>query len=312
MLKYWLPVFGLLTVASMRPATAATAYAGEFLAVGAGARPLALGSAFVALADDATAGYWNSAALSRLDDRQLHLMHGERFAGLVNQDFFALAIPDFASFDGVSVSLLRIGVDDIQFTTLQDPTGQIGPDNRPVPLSTASSADYALYLSASRRLSASFDIGASLKGIYRTVDTYSARGFGLDVGLLYRMRPNVTLAANIKDATTTPIVWDGTTDRIRPSVTVGVAVARQVGGGMANVALGSRAGGHATDESGAEPLEAGVEFERGKVALRAGLEEERPSFGFGLRPRRGMQLDVAYLQHDELESTYFLSASFGF
>ena len=312
MLKYWLPALGLLATASMRPASAATAYAGEFLAVGAGARPLALGSAFVALADDATAGYWNAAGLSRLDDRQLHLMHGERFAGLVNQDFVAFAMPDVAGFDGACVSLLRIGVDDIQFTILQDPTGQIGPDNRPVPLATASSADYALYFSASRRLSATLDIGASLKGIYRTVDIYSARGFGLDVGLLYRMRPNITLAANIKDATTTPIVWDGTTDRIRPSVTIGIAVARQVGGGRANVALGSSAGGDAADQSGAEPLEAGVEFERGKVALRAGLEEERPSFGLGLRPRPGMQLDVAYLQHDELESTYFLSASFGF
>ena len=43
---------------------AASGYAGEFLAVGAGARGLALGGAYVALTNDATSGYWNPAALA--------------------------------------------------------------------------------------------------------------------------------------------------------------------------------------------------------------------------------------------------------
>ena len=302
-----------LSLAVHKPASAATAYAGEFLAVGAGARPLALGNSFVALVDDATAGYWNAAALSRLGGRQLHVMHGERFSGLVNQDFVALAVPSFAWFDGASVSLLRLGVDDIQFTTLSDPTRPLGSDNRPVAAGTASSADYALYFSGSRQLAESLNVGASLKGIYRTVDTHSAYGFGLDVALLYHLRPGVDLAANIRDVTTTPVVWDtDTTDSIRPSVLVGIAVARTIAGGRANVAIGSRSGGDASDASGTEPIEAGIEFVRDKVALRAGMEESRQTFGIGLQPRVGLQLDVAYLQHDELEATYFLSATFGF
>ena len=47
-------------------AHAASGYAGEFLSLGAGARSLALGSAYVAIADDAPAGYWNPAGLAYL------------------------------------------------------------------------------------------------------------------------------------------------------------------------------------------------------------------------------------------------------
>ena len=34
-------------------------YAGEFMSLGVGARPLSMGGAYVALANDVTSGYWN-------------------------------------------------------------------------------------------------------------------------------------------------------------------------------------------------------------------------------------------------------------
>ena len=74
-------------------AHAASRYAGEFLGLGAGARSAALGSAYVALADDATAGYWNAAGLSALSSRQVHLTHSEHFSGLIQRDFVSIAQP---------------------------------------------------------------------------------------------------------------------------------------------------------------------------------------------------------------------------
>jgi len=68
-------------------------YAGEFLAIGVGGRALGLGGAYAALANDASAGYWNPAALARIDYPEFMLMHDERFGGMLNYDFGAVAIP---------------------------------------------------------------------------------------------------------------------------------------------------------------------------------------------------------------------------
>jgi hypothetical protein len=311
MLRYFIFSAGLV-LTLIRPLAAASGYAGEFLALGTGARALALGSAYVALADDATAGYWNPAALATLKDRQVHLMHAERFSGLVQNDYMALALTG-KRIHGLSFSLIRVGVDDIEFTTLQDPGRPLSPENRPVVSSTVSSSDYAFYLSGGHRLSSRLALGSSLKLIYRSVGSYNAYGFGLDLGLRFRLTPGIALAANLRDITTTPIVWDTkTTDKIQPSVLLGMAYTHSLAGGRATVGIASRAGGNATDESGAEPLNAGIEYWYKDIALRAGFEDTRQSLGIGLRPHKRLALDIAYLQHDELEATYRFSAGFHF
>lgn len=58
--------------------------AGEFLRYGVGSRALALGSAFGALADDATASYWNPAGIAQLEEIQLSLMYSR----LIFNDIF--------------------------------------------------------------------------------------------------------------------------------------------------------------------------------------------------------------------------------
>src|SRR5213075_423349 len=74
--------------------TAARAkYAGEFIAIGVGGRAFGLGGAYVAVANDVTAGYWNPAGLSRLNYPQFTLMHDEQFGGLINYDYGAVAFP---------------------------------------------------------------------------------------------------------------------------------------------------------------------------------------------------------------------------
>ena len=315
MLRNLILFAGLLMLLA-RPLEAASGYAGEFLALGTGARALALGSAYVALADDATAGYWNAAGLANIEGRQVHLMHAERFSGLVQHDYLALALAG-TRIHGLSFSLIRVGVDDIEFTTLQDPGRPLGPENRPVVSSTVTSSDYALYLSGGHRLSKRLSLGTSLKLIYRTVGTYNAYGFGLDLGLRYRLAGALNLAASIRDLTTTPIIWDtardtDTTDRIQPSVLLGMAYTHSLAGGRITVGIASRAGGNAADESGAEPVNAGLEYWYKNLALRMGFEDTRQAFGLGLRPHKRLELDLAYLQHDELEATYRFSAGLRF
>ena len=291
---------------------AASRYAGEFLGLGAGARSVALGSAYVALADDATAGYWNAAGLSALSSRQVHLTHSEHFSGLIQRDFVAIARPG-RLLHGMALSLVRMGIDDIHFTELPDPLQPPSTDNRPLIASTEQSADYALYLSGSRRLGTRLSLGLSAKAIYRQVASINAYGFGLDLGVRYQLSHQIALAANVRDATTTPIVWNtDSTDRIQPSLLLGVAYAIPIAEGQTTALLATRSGGDASTATDDIPLNAGLEYRHRYIALRAGLEEGRQSFGLGLTPHRNLDLDLAYLQHDALEATYQLSASFRF
>ena len=156
-------------------------------------------------------------------------------------------------------------------------------------------------------------LGLSAKAIYRQVASINAYGFGLDLGARYQLSHQIALAANVRDATTTPIVWNtDSTDRIQPSLLLGVAYAIPIAEGQTTALLATRSGGDASAATDDVPLNAGLEYRHRYIALRAGLEEGRQAFGLGLTPHRNLDLDLAYLQHDALEATYQLSASFRF
>jgi hypothetical protein len=88
-------------------------YAAAFLDTGVGARALAMGGAFVAVADDATAAYWNPAGLAQLGSREFTLMHAGQWGNVVKRDFLNAALPGDESY---GVSLYRVGVEDIPYT----------------------------------------------------------------------------------------------------------------------------------------------------------------------------------------------------
>jgi hypothetical protein len=149
--------------------------------------------------------------------------------------------------------------------------------------------------------------------IYRQVAQFSAYGVGIDLGVNYQLGPGLSLAAHLRDATTTPLVWNtDARDSIRPALFLGAAYQRSLAGGKATLAVGSRTGGSADAASAQTPLHTGIEYRYRSLALRGGLEEGRQSLGIGLQPHARIALDFAYLQHDELESTYQLSANVSF
>ena len=108
----------LLSLIVLVPSSAlATKYAGAFMVDGGGARPLGMGSAFVAVADDASATFWNPAGLADQEKRQIMLMHSERFGDLVDRDYLGFVLPIKGnSKQALGLSLIRLGVDDIPFT----------------------------------------------------------------------------------------------------------------------------------------------------------------------------------------------------
>ena len=81
-----LGLVSVLLLAGSSPAGAVDKFAAEFLKIGIGARALGMGGAFVSVADDASAAYWNPAGLVQLEEREAMLMGASQFGGVVDHD----------------------------------------------------------------------------------------------------------------------------------------------------------------------------------------------------------------------------------
>jgi hypothetical protein len=197
-------------------------YSNEFLNLGAGARSLGMGKVQVSLTNDATAGYWNPAALANQTTKYDGvLMHSELFSGVVKNDYAAFSMPlDDKSVIGAT--LLRSGVDNIADTrSLINEYGYIQYDK----ITYFSVADYALLLSYARKLGLEgLSVGANAKLIYRNVGSYAnAYGFGIDAGVQYNHN-GWRLGLMARDITTTFNAWSIDADKFKANTIPGEAI----------------------------------------------------------------------------------------
>lgn len=209
-------------------------HAAEFLSHGVGARALGMGSAFVAIADDATATYWNPAGLTDVKDHSFSTMYSDTFSaddgsfltnGLVNYNFINY-VHQIEGIGSVGLSWIRLGVDDIPRTTFIDidNNGKLGDFqdingngikddgehyiDRPTVADYFSNTDNALLISYARQIQTYFSVGGSVKLLKQSIFEYSGSGFGIDLGLIFTPYEGVRVGALLLDATGTQIRWD--------------------------------------------------------------------------------------------------------
>ncbi|MDR3666722.1 MAG: PorV/PorQ family protein [Ignavibacteriaceae bacterium] len=223
--------------------TVISKYAGEFLAIGVGGRPLGMGGAYVAVANDVTAGYYNPAGLARINYPEISLMHDARFGNLENYDYAGVAIP-FDNDMSFGLSIMRLAVDGIPDTrnALMDITGSGSLDdvNRLdySKITEFSDQDWAFYLTFAKKQSENFFYGANIKIIRRNIAEYSAWGVGFDAGAIYCPMDKLSLGLNLQDITTTMVAWStGRNELISPTVKVGGAYEVNFLGGIITPAL---------------------------------------------------------------------------
>lgn len=236
----------------------ATKYAGEFLKAPVGARAVGMGGAFTAVADDATAPWWNPAGMIYLPYREVIPQHSEKFGKLVNQDYLGVVIPlggARSKESALGVAITRVAVDDIFVTPrpgdltagqfLDDGAdgiestydfgegdGRWQPGERilDIDLFRASSNDMAMLLSYARHDGPHWAFGGSVKFVRQSIpDTIPGEhvtsfGAGLDAGVMYMPMDAATIGITIHDLTTTWLSWsNGVRELVVPTIDTGVA-----------------------------------------------------------------------------------------
>jgi tetratricopeptide (TPR) repeat protein len=150
--------------------------------LGFGARPLGMGKAFTALADDPTAVYWNPAALEDIRQQGATFFHSSLWGG-ASYDFLGYAYPTI-NIGTFGLGIARIGVDGIQQTDAsEDLLGN-----------TFSNAEYQVFASYAKRLPWDLNLtpGITLRMFQRswtgliTDGDLNDTGFGVDAGFMYR------------------------------------------------------------------------------------------------------------------------------
>jgi hypothetical protein len=331
---------------SPRPAAAAK-FAGAFMERGGGARALALGGAFTAVADDASAVFWNPAGLSLAGTRSLLLMHEASFGGLVKRDFAAYAQPVTWSLlggdeAGFGVAAIRLGVDDIPFTSHL--FSQLDLDHNGVvsdieaqrlflpelqdQIRFKSDQEWALLVSYGERRG-SWRFGGSLKLVHQSVGGYTSNGLGFDAAAL---RPGIwrrlDFGVKLQDVTTTYLSWStGKNEVIAPAVVPALAWRQPLPGWDAGVLVAASLETRFENRGEADQFHAGALSAnlhlgaelalRERVFLRGGFDSGFGSgdltAGAGLRLDR-FTVDYAYagdtLDIDEVTHRVSLSARF--
>lgn len=160
-------------------------FADPWLRMGVGAKAMAMGGAQTAVADDATAAYWNPAALVALRKFEASLMYTAGMKAERNYNYVS-AVMCLERIGSFSLSWLNAGITGIPLRTA----------NTENPIGNFDVASNAFQLSYARKL-AGLAFGLSAK--YLQEDLADNTGYGIDAGLLIPLYDELWFGAMFRD-----------------------------------------------------------------------------------------------------------------
>lgn len=146
----------------------------QFLKIGVGGRATAMGDAFVAVANDVSALYWNPAGLTQFSENQVMFAHNQWVVD-INHDFIG-AVYHLDDENTFGVSLTSLSMDEMKVTTEYAPfgTGEY-----------FGFSDLGIAISYSKKMTDQFSFGASVRYIEESLDKLKMRGVMIDLGTYY-------------------------------------------------------------------------------------------------------------------------------
>ena len=164
-----------------------------------GARAIAMGGAFAAVASDASAVHWNPAALATLQRQELGFGYADRFGLGLNQSYLAYSLP-IADDHALGFDWFNLDFDD----------SELGAGQNKINFAYG----YRNGIGALKPYIGSTAIGVA--GKYRSLSVdldgnqlTSASGWGFDLGLLAPLPFGVRLGLSVQDLGGTSLAHDG-------------------------------------------------------------------------------------------------------
>lgn len=243
----------------------------NFLKLGIGARASSMGDAYVAVAADASATYWNPAGLLQIESKDVLGVHNTWIQDL-RHEFAAFGAR--AGRHGFGISFIGLYTDDIQ---RRDDTGRA--------IGSFGYSDIAVSGSYAFQVTEALGLGATMRYMRQSIDEADLSGMGFDFGATYDLpMDGLSLGASLRHlggSLSYDFEGAGSFD-LPTTMQLGVAYHRPdfAGGGMLVAAdLLAARGDDASVRLGAEYL-IREQFTVG-AGYKAGLDNENVSFGVG-------------------------------
>ena len=171
-----LPLVAVLLLPNIGFGQAKVGTAGaQFLEIGVSARAMGMGEAFLGVANDASALYYNPASLSLISQKEVMFTH-IKYPAEINYEFAGVVLPAPSFGGSFGASFYLLGMDDMPVT---------GYDNRGGNGQTFTARDYALGLSYGAGLTDRFSLGITVKYVAQYIENESALGWAADLGTYY-------------------------------------------------------------------------------------------------------------------------------
>ena len=286
-------LFWTMTLPAMAVGQAGTDIA--VLKAGVGARPLGMGGAFTAVADNADAPYWNPAGLAKITSNEITTMQTKLST---DADHYYISYAQPAWGGAMGISWVQVGLGNITQTSKE-----VDARNEVKNLNVFNYFSNAYLLSYGRELNERISIGLTAK--YLTSDMFSiagGQGYGYSVtpGILLKLRVGhnrLTVGAKVDELFNQQKWGTGTIEKVPPKLRVGLAYQLPNPGLFALDISQTIKSGYRPEFSGGYEWSSFAKASEDKangLALRVGYSEGGLTAGAGFAVKHA-RIDYAYV-----------------
>ena len=315
-------------------------YAGDFMMIGTGVRPLGMGGAFAAVADNGNAIYWNASGLAQIKEIEAEAMHAFLYKELAVYDFLSFCIPLPAN-TTIGISVTRLSINNIPLydekwlvgTTVDKRSSDVNSHLTGNPDGTFSSSDQLFEFAFAKNVFHIFDLGWALfdlpvdlyfggtfKFIKRNLYKNMGTGMGFDFSSMLKTDfalltdvdwlGAIKFAINLQDVAGTEITWDTKSkhrDEIITNPKIGLAVVQPLDFINSELILA-----YDWDNMYKYTRHMGAEFNyHNLISVRSGLYDNHFSAGLGIKYKR-YNINYAFITNSDLGNSHRIGLTVNF